>query len=135
MLLGNRMKVQSSSVAKRTTNPIRNIVDASKVIPNPDLEVLSLSLGDPTVFGNLKTAVEVTEAVKKAVDSHKADGYVPVIGSQAACEAICQRYKSRFGVSYAADVRKLEQKFNLFLGYCNYFGMFRCVRFGHFCTL
>lgn len=110
VLLGNRMKVQSSSVAKRTTNPIRNIVDASKVIPNPDLEILSLSLGDPTVFGNLQTAVEVTEAVKNAVDSHKADGYVPVIGSQVAREAICQRYKSRSGVSYAADVRKLEQK-------------------------
>lgn len=104
MLLGNRMKVDASSVAKRTTNPIRYIVDGCKVVPNPDLAVLSLSLGDPTVFGNMQTAVEVTEAVKKAVDGHKADGYVPVVGSKAAREAICKRYKSRFGVSYVAEV-------------------------------
>lgn len=37
--------VQKSTVAKCTTNPIRNVVDRLKIPPNPDLPVISLGLG------------------------------------------------------------------------------------------
>ena len=38
--------IESSSTAKNTFNPIRNIVDKCKVNPNPDKKVISLSLGN-----------------------------------------------------------------------------------------
>lgn len=36
--------------------------------------------GDPTVFGNLPTDPEVTQAMKDALDSGKYNGYAPSIG-------------------------------------------------------
>ena len=99
------MKFEASSVAKNTSNPIRNIVDRSKVTPNPEKEIISLSLGDPTVFGNMKTAAEVVEAMKGALEGHKADGYAPVTGTKAAKEAIAKRYQTRFSTQFTVDVR------------------------------
>ena len=43
----------------RTSNPIRKIVDHLKVDPHPEKKMIALSIGDPTVFGNLRTPVEV----------------------------------------------------------------------------
>jgi tyrosine aminotransferase len=37
--------ISTSKVSKRTINPIRNIVDNLKVVPNPDKKFLSLALG------------------------------------------------------------------------------------------
>lgn len=34
-----------STVAKHTTNPIRNVVDRLRIPPNPDLPMISLGLG------------------------------------------------------------------------------------------
>jgi tyrosine aminotransferase len=48
------MELLPSVVAARTRNPIRQIVDNLKVHPNPEKEFISLALGDPTTFGNLK---------------------------------------------------------------------------------
>lgn len=47
-------EVAASLVAQRTRNPIRQIVDNLKVVPNPDKDFISLALGDPTTFGNLR---------------------------------------------------------------------------------
>jgi tyrosine aminotransferase len=52
------MEIQPSKVATRTFNPIRSIVDSLNVSPNPSKELLSLALGDPTVFGNFSLAAE-----------------------------------------------------------------------------
>lgn len=102
------MKFEASSVAKNTSNPIRNIVDASKIVPNPEKELISLSLGDPTVFGNLETAPEVVDSVKRALEGHEADGYAPVTGTRAAKEAIAKRYQDRFSTQFAAEVSKVS---------------------------
>ena len=40
-------------MAKKTFNPIRNIVESINLKPNPEKEMISLSIGDPTIFGNL----------------------------------------------------------------------------------
>lgn len=37
--------IESSSTAKNTFNPIRSIVDNIKVTPNPEKNLISLSLG------------------------------------------------------------------------------------------
>ncbi|EDL92523.1 tyrosine aminotransferase, isoform CRA_d [Rattus norvegicus] len=48
-----RWDVRPSDMSNKTFNPIRAIVDNMKVQPNPNKTVISLSIGDPTVFGNL----------------------------------------------------------------------------------
>ena len=67
-------KVSASIVAKNTFNPIRDILETMKIAPNPEKKMISLSIGDPTVFGNLLPAKEVVDAVHKALDSEKCNG-------------------------------------------------------------
>ena len=69
-------KVRASIVAKNTFNPIRNILETMSIDPNPEKKMISLSIGDPTVFGNLLPAKEVVEALHKALDSQKCNGLV-----------------------------------------------------------
>ncbi|KAI8899183.1 pyridoxal phosphate-dependent transferase [Globomyces pollinis-pini] len=84
--------IKASDVAKRTRNPIRQIVDNLKVNPNPEKPFISLALGDPTVFGNLKIHDSCVDAVVRQVQGFKANGYGPSIGSVAAREAIANYY-------------------------------------------
>ena len=69
-------KVRASIVAKNTFNPIRNILETMNIAPNPEKKMISLSIGDPTVFGNLLPAKEVVDAVHAALDSQKCNGWV-----------------------------------------------------------
>ena len=48
--------------------------------PNPDKKMISLSIGDPTVFGNLIPPQNITDAVHNSVDSGKCNGYGPSTG-------------------------------------------------------
>ena len=43
----------AADLARNTFNPIRNILETMVIKPNPDKKMISLSIGDPTVFGNL----------------------------------------------------------------------------------
>merc|ERR1712088_720708 len=74
-------KVRASIVAKNTFNPIRNILETMSIDPNPEKKMISLSIGDPTVFGNLLPAKEVVDALHKALDSQKCNGYGPSTGA------------------------------------------------------
>ena len=69
-------KVRASIVAKNTFNPIRNILETMSIAPNPEKKMISLSIGDPTVFGNLLPAKEVVDALHTALDSQKCNGWV-----------------------------------------------------------
>ena len=69
-------KVRASIVAKNTFNPIRNILETMSIDPNPEKKMISLSIGDPTVFGNLLPAKEVVDALHEALDSQKCNGLV-----------------------------------------------------------
>ena len=69
-------KVRASIVAKNTFNPIRNILETMSIDPNPEKKMISLSIGDPTVFRNLLPAKEVVDALHKALDSQKCNGLV-----------------------------------------------------------
>ncbi|KAG0258746.1 hypothetical protein DFQ27_004475 [Actinomortierella ambigua] len=85
-------KVPASIVAKRTSNPIRAIVDHIKVKPNPEKSMISLALGDPTLFGNFKIHQSCTDAVAKQLHSYKANGYPPSTGYMASRQAIADRF-------------------------------------------
>ena len=102
------MFVDSSQVAKNTFNPIRNIVDKLKP-SSPDKtskKFLSLSLGDPTVYGNLRTADEVKQAVMNRIVEGGTDGYAASVGTEKARQSIADRYRSRFGVEYSSTVKQ-----------------------------
>jgi DNA-binding transcriptional MocR family regulator len=105
---GGRMRadwsVKASIVAKNTFNPIRSILETMDCDPNPAKKMISLSIGDPTVFGNLKPAREVVEAVHAALDSGKHNGYGPSTGSQAAKEAVARHVSVPGGEVTADDI-------------------------------
>ncbi|XP_075440029.1 tyrosine aminotransferase [Ascaphus truei] len=88
-----RWAVRASETSKRTFNPIRAIVDTMTATPNPTKPMIALSIGDPTVFGNLPTDDQVTRALKEAIDSQKYNGYAPSIGYQSSREVIAKYYK------------------------------------------
>jgi len=52
--------VKASILAKDTFNPIRNILETMDITPHPMKKMISLSIGDPTVFGNLRPAKQIT---------------------------------------------------------------------------
>ncbi|XP_036604820.1 tyrosine aminotransferase [Trichosurus vulpecula] len=99
-----RWAVRASDMSKKTFNPIRAIVDSMKVEPNPNKTMISLSIGDPTVFGNLPTDSEVTQAMKDALDSGKYNGYAPSIGYLASREEIASYYHCPEAPLEAKDV-------------------------------
>lgn len=93
----NEWQVEMSELAKKTHNPIRNIVENLRLEPNPEKPMIALSIGDPTVFGNLKPPEEVIEAVQESLVSYKYNGYAASTGYQEAREAVAQ-YSSTSGV-------------------------------------
>ncbi|KAL6073802.1 hypothetical protein STEG23_033654, partial [Scotinomys teguina] len=99
-----RWNVRPSDMSNNTFNPIRAIVDNMKVKPNPNKTVISLSIGDPTVFGNLPTDPEVTQAMKDALDSGKYNGYAPSIGYLSSREEVASYYHCAEAPLEAKDV-------------------------------
>ncbi|XP_035212539.1 tyrosine aminotransferase-like [Stegodyphus dumicola] len=86
--------VRPSNIAASTVNPIRSIVDNLHITPNPEKNVISLSIGDPTTFGNLQPCDEITSAVVESVTSMKYNGYAPSTGYHEARQAVAE-YASR----------------------------------------
>ncbi|XP_018017685.1 tyrosine aminotransferase [Hyalella azteca] len=82
--------VRATNFAKKTFNPIRDIVENMNITPHPDKPMIALSIGDPTVFGNLRPAESVVDAVVDSVRSGKNNGYVPATGTLQARQAIAE---------------------------------------------
>ncbi|XP_012342024.1 tyrosine aminotransferase-like [Apis florea] len=100
----DRWNVQASDIASNTHNPIRSIVESLVVEPNPAKSLISLSIGDPTTFGNLKPPKEVIEAVQQSLVSQLYNGYAPSTGHQFAKEAVAE-YSSNEFVKVEAKVK------------------------------
>merc|ERR1719350_2427921 len=97
-------KVNASIVAKNTFNPIRDLLETMTIVPNPEKKMISLSIGDPTVFGNLLPAKEVVDAVHAALDSQKCNGYGPSTGSVEARAAVAKHISVPGGEVTSDDV-------------------------------
>ncbi|XP_057291546.1 tyrosine aminotransferase-like [Hydractinia symbiolongicarpus] len=82
--------IPSSDMSRRTVNPIRRVVDTMRIEPNPSYSPISLSIGDPTVFGNLLPHPNMLEAIEESLHSHKHNGYGPAIGNLEARKAIAK---------------------------------------------
>ncbi|KAL7742641.1 hypothetical protein ACLKA6_002007 [Drosophila palustris] len=83
-------KVKGSVLSLNTHNRIRNIVEALNIKPNPLKPMIPLSIGDPTIFGNLKAADETMKAVLRAVESGKFNGYAHTQGHEASRVAVAK---------------------------------------------
>ena len=73
-------EIQASDMAHKTFNPIRNILETMTLTPNPGKKMISLSIGDPTVFGNLKPPQSIIDAIHEGVASGNCNGYAPSTG-------------------------------------------------------
>lgn len=82
--------VKSSIHSQKTVNKIRLVTEGIKLLPNTEKEMIPLSVGDPTIFGNFQTSDVVTEAVKECLESKKCNGYGPTIGVLEARRAIAK---------------------------------------------
>ncbi|CAF1190065.1 unnamed protein product [Adineta ricciae] len=87
---GTWLPIQASRSARNTINPIRRIVDRMKISPNPAKEMISLSIGDPTHYGNMLPPVEALEAIVEAVQLPTCHGYAPSFGTLDARRAVAQ---------------------------------------------
>ncbi|MGH0123690.1 UNVERIFIED_CONTAM: hypothetical protein FKN15_028921 [Acipenser sinensis] len=87
-----KWNIKASEMSRKTFNPIRAIVDSMNVEPNPSKNMIALSIGDPTIFGNLPTDDNVLQAMKEAIGSKKFNGYAPAIGYQKSREAVSNFY-------------------------------------------
>ncbi|KAI3651594.1 hypothetical protein MP228_002897 [Amoeboaphelidium protococcarum] len=95
-------QVKVSAKSRQTVNPIRNIVDKLKVDPHSSKSLISLSIGDPTVFGNFNPPEHIQDATLQIIKDAKHNGYLPSFGDKAAREAIAQ-YQSVEGFELSAD--------------------------------
>lgn len=84
--------VEASLVSKRTVNPIRRIVDTMKIVPHPEKQMIALSIGDPTIFGNLECPESAIDSVIKNVKGGKANGYPHAAGYEDARDAVARLY-------------------------------------------
>jgi len=99
----NSWKVESSVMAKTTFNPIRNILETMELKPNPEKQMISLSIGDPTVFGNLEPPKVVSEAIHESIASGKRNGYAPSTGYPEAREAVAKHINKNPNLSIKGE--------------------------------
>ncbi|DBA03226.1 TPA: hypothetical protein N0F65_011585 [Lagenidium giganteum] len=86
--------VPASAMSARCQNPIRKIVDNIKKPNNPGKQLIPLSLGDPTVFGNFKCPEVLVEAIVRNARSMKHGGYIHSAGTEEARAAIASHFGS-----------------------------------------
>lgn len=84
--------IPASFMAKHTDNPIRKIVDGMKLTPNPDQDLIALSIGDPTTFNNLPLDELIEDAVVESLKSRKRNGYAPSVGYEDTRAAIAAHF-------------------------------------------
>eukprot|EP01087_Luapelamoeba_hula_P003627 TRINITY_DN1342_c0_g1_i5.p2 TRINITY_DN1342_c0_g1~~TRINITY_DN1342_c0_g1_i5.p2 ORF type:complete len:399 (+),score=43.76 TRINITY_DN1342_c0_g1_i5:1387-2583(+) len=78
----------------RVANPIRRIMDTIEHPKDAPQEFISLSIGDPTVFGNLKVHQQVKDSLCRIIQSDKCNGYFNAAGSSEARRAVAKRFSS-----------------------------------------
>lgn len=86
-------QLRASKASMRTSNPIRLIVDQMDPSQaNKEKPLIALSIGDPTVFGNLETHANVTQSIVNSVQSGQYNGYAHACGYKTAREAVAKKY-------------------------------------------
>lgn len=103
-MTSGQWQVKPSDASMRTSNPIRATMSKLAVKSDPEKEMISLSIGDPTLFGNLKIHQVGVDAVTKALTSFRFNGYGPSNGLKATREALAKRYSTKNAPLNADDI-------------------------------
>ncbi|KAG5490113.1 hypothetical protein JKF63_00232 [Porcisia hertigi] len=85
-------RITSSKHAQRTLQPLNDLSDNMKPSRSTKSN-LRLSIGDPTLDGNLKTPEIVTEAVVDVVRSGQFNGYLPSVGADNLRQVVAQYWR------------------------------------------
>ena len=85
-------------------NPIREIVEQIKMPGPGQKNMMPLSIGDPTVFGNLHMSKTFRDAIIKNVTSEKFNGYCSSVGRPEARIAIAKYYQTKTSLLTEDDV-------------------------------
>lgn len=95
--------IEISDYAKLSINPLRKLKFEQKVKANPNKRVITLQLGDPSIFGNFPPPKEALEAFKNSVnvDTFLYNGGN---GKLEAREAVAKHLKHRSDTISAEDV-------------------------------
>ena len=89
---GTFKHIGSSKHAQRTLQPVNDLADNMK--PSRSTKsCLRLSIGDPTVDGNMQTPEIVTEAVVDVVRSGKFNGYPPCVGADNVRQVVAEYWR------------------------------------------
>lgn len=92
--VGDGWRVAASDRSLRTINPIRNLVQNIRVSPNPSKKAIKLSVGDPTVYGNLEVSASIVDSLCQELKSGRSNGYSLSMGDAKARTAIAERYST-----------------------------------------
>jgi tyrosine aminotransferase len=99
--LVSNWSIDSSEFAKHTSNPVRKLVEQMKIEPNPQLPMIALSIGDPTILSDIGKPDTVAPAIIKCINEKKFDGYTPSYGTEVARQAVAKFYsRQENNVSY-----------------------------------
>jgi tyrosine aminotransferase len=93
--------VSTTALAERTTNPIRAIVDTIKPDPKHPKKMLALSIGDPTVDGNILPPQGLLDTMCATVKNCKHTGYGPAVGFPDARAAVAEYWVQNFAPASA----------------------------------
>jgi len=97
--------IEPSVHSKKTTNPIRDVVDKLDFDNiTKEKSLVSLGIGDPTKYGNLPVPKSAVQAVIHTLEKGDANGYQPSFGNKKARDAISQRYSTEKQKFDAKDV-------------------------------
>lgn len=102
--LADGWQVAASDRSMRTINPIRNLVQNIRVKPNPSKDVIKLSVGDPTVYGNLVVSDSVIAKFVENLEKRLPNGYSHSMGSIDARSAVAKCYSTSQSPLTADDV-------------------------------
>lgn len=90
-------RIKAATGAIKTNNPIREIIETLDLAPNPSKKLIPLSIGDPTVFGNLKPCTEILDALQRASNSGQYYGYQTAAGLEKARDAVAEYHRQCTG--------------------------------------
>jgi tyrosine aminotransferase len=94
MTNGAAWNVNTSEFAKSTSNPVRKLIEQMRIEPNPELTMIALSIGDPTIHSDIGKPESVARAIINCVNDKRFDGYTPSYGTET-CRAAIAKYYSR----------------------------------------
>lgn len=83
--------IDPGEISLNTINPIRAIVDQLNIPKGGPKPLIPLSIGDPSLFGNLDIPQIAIDSVIKALKSKSCNGYAPSTGLLVAREAIAAK--------------------------------------------